>query len=271
MRIGVNKPTVVYKGHQHHIHYKGNALRDNLAKITERQPSEAEYVVSIGTPSTGLVRASYATSLLAVGVHFLATPVSESPSMITRPIAQEMQGRAITHDVILGSVISQAREDIVDGAIRYGNVTHLLFWDDDMGVEQDALNHALGRHQPVVIANYRKKAPPWQFVSKILDAGGAWHEVKTKKDSTGLEEVSFGGFGFALFAMEVLKAIPKPRFLPRYNEEHGRYTTEDVPFFAAVREAGFKVWCDHDLSKKVFHVGDFAFGWDTAPVRIDRE
>ena len=240
-----------------------------LSHITAQWPTYETYTtfnftvpdnfirVAICTPTAGSVKASYCTSLLAMSVHFLATPLEDEP---------ELQ-RAITHDVLIGASISQAREDMVDGAIKAGDVTHVLFIDDDMGFEQDALTLAIERGQPIVIANYRQKTPPWKFTARYQDSGGAWHECKTTKDTSGLEEVGFGGFGFALFEIEVLKALKRPRFLVRFNEEHQRYTTEDVPFFAACREAGYKVWVDHALSKKVYHIGDFSFNWTSSPIR----
>jgi hypothetical protein len=210
--------------------------------------------VAIWTLTAGAPKATYTTSLMGMGIYFMNTPIAgfDGP-------------RGFTYDLFIGSSIVAGREHAVESVLDAEDVTHLLFIDDDMGWKSDCLNIALSRDQPIVIANYRRKTSPFTFTARKQDG----NQCVTSKSSSFMEEVAYGGFGFALIQRDVLRDLKAPRFLPHFikkeDEVRGQYTTEDYPFYAACREQGYRVMVDHEVSKRVWHVGDFVYQWDKIP------
>lgn len=220
---------------------------------------EPMYNVAICTPTAGLVKATYTASLIGMVGWYLQTPIEEDDE------------RNVSYTLLIGSHIAQQREEMVEQAISDPSVTHVLFIDDDMGFQADCLNLALSRKKAIVLANYRKKNPPWSFTARKLTEDMRAVEVATDDLVRGLEPISFGGFGFCLIAVDVLKQMPKPRFLPQWIEHQQRYSTEDYPFFKAVQDLGLaEVYVDHDLSKKVLHIGDYTYMYGATPMKVKK-
>lgn len=212
--------------------------------------------VSICTPTTGVVKATYCASLLGMITHHLNNPV----------LGMEDESRNINYNLLIGSNISQQRDSMVQDSLSIATTTHVLFIDDDMGFEADCLNIALSRKVPIVLANYRRKAPPWPFTARILDAEAKKAvEVVTDETTHGLQQITFGGFGFCLIEASVLRGLKQPRFLNQWVEHQQLYTTEDYPFFKSIGESGTPVYVDHDLSKRIYHVGDYPYQYAFAP------
>ena len=207
--------------------------------------------VSICTPTAGKVEAVYCLSLEAMVLHFLTHPI----------LAQQYQSKNVRYQLRVGANIGEGRDQMVDVALEQGD-DYVLFIDDDMGFEPQALNVALSRQMPIVLANYRRKAPPGVFTAAGIDKDDNTFEIVTTKEKDSLEEAWVGGFGFCLIQTDVFKQIPKPRFLMTYMPETDRYTTEDYPFFTACRKAGIMPYVDHRLSKLCWHVGSYAYQWD---------
>ena len=202
--------------------------------------------VFVATPTAGAVQANYAISIAPMMLHYLNHQCRGT-------LARD---RKIHHQMILGSVIGDSRDKLVDLALEHP-ITHLLFIDDDMGFAEDALNVALNRQLPIVLGNYRVKCEPFNFTARANWDDEPLKIIDTTEDSSGVEPGSWGGFGFALIERRVLEAVKKPRFLGQYN--HDAYTTEDYPFFLAAKQAGFGAVIDHDLSKGLSHRGGFTF------------
>jgi hypothetical protein len=133
----------------------------------------------------------------------------------------------------------------------------VLFIDDDMAIDADAFLILARRRLPIVVCNYRMRGPPAEFTAMRLDHQG---RIETTVESTGLEPCDYAGFGLSLIETRVFKAMQRPHFLNRYIDD--AYSTEDVPFFLAAREAGFTAYVDHDASKRIGHVGQTTYRWD---------
>lgn len=204
--------------------------------------------VAICTPTAGTIHAAYCMSLTRMILYYLQTPV----------LAQEYTEKGVTTHMYVGANIGENRDKMADKAIEIG-ATHVLFIDDDMGFMPECLNIALARQMPIVLANYRRKCPPGRFTARNADNTS---DIKTTVDSTSLTECYFGGFGFCLIEIDVFKQVKKPRFLAYYDEKTNSYTTEDRPFFDKVHEAGIPVFCDQEISKRVWHNGNFAYTFD---------
>lgn len=139
--------------------------------------------------------------------------------------------------------------------------THILFVDDDVTFEPRAVDILIGRRHPIVGVNTTFKQFPIDFMAVALDGK---RRVPTTASSEGLEEVAYMGFGLCLIETRVFRGTPKPWFLPEYIADADTYTTEDNPFFARARKAGFPCLLDHDASKLVGHVGPYEYRWDSA-------
>jgi hypothetical protein len=214
--------------------------------------------VAICTPSSGSVKASYAISLVGLMAHYLAHPVEGYP---------EDEERKLSFDMLLSTTITTGREIMMRSVLAQHEATHFLFIDDDMGFQPDILNIALSRRKPMVIANYRRRTPPWTFTARVSDGNGGSLECITDDSKSGLERALFGGFGFALMETQMLDRIPVPRFSNNWVPETAMYTTEDVAFMERVAKIGEEVYVDHDISKRVYHVGDFVYKYDDCPMK----
>lgn len=160
-----------------------------------------------------------------------------------------------------GSGIAELRNILVNKAIKYEETTHILFVDDDQMFPADSI-HQLAKHDlPIVAANIVRKESNPRTNSKKIDSPDC---IFTLPNSTGLEEVESVGTGMMLIKREVFEALKEPYFFYDVEKNVG----EDVNFCRKARDAGFKIYIDHDLSKDVKHVGHFYWGHEhTTPYR----
>lgn len=199
-------------------------------------------------PSYGLPKNDFTYSLARLISYFATVRVfPEIPSQKLEPLSLE------------GSGIGAQRDDLVNAALRFPDVTHLCFIDEDMGFNPDVLHILARKRQPIVGCNYRMRVPPADFTALSLDRT---HRIQTTQEMSGLEEAFYIGFGFSLFEKEVFEKVEQPRFLQQWNAESRRYTTEDLPFFLKAREAGYKCYVDHDASKRIWHKGGMSYCWN---------
>lgn len=205
--------------------------------------------VAICTPSIGFMKSRYTASLIRMFFYYQTNPV----------LGQEQKARFLSYHMIEGSMIGAAREEFVRDVIALPQATHLLFIDEDMGFREDTLNIMLSRQMPIVSCNYRMKVPPCAFTCRKLDDSG-WLETTEEKNS--LEEASWSGFGFCLIERQVLEKMKSPMFQNVYVEQYKTYSTEDRSFFLQAAEHGFRPWVDHKASKKVYHIGNYAYSYD---------
>lgn len=152
-----------------------------------------------------------------------------------------------------GSGIAELRNLLVHNALDNQHTTHLLFVDDDQFFPSDSIHQLAAHDLPIVAANIVRKESNPRTNSKELNGD---NPVWTLPNSTGLEEVSFVGTGMMLIKREVFEKLSKPYFFYDVKENVG----EDVYFCRQAREAGYKIFIDHDLSKDVKHVGHFYWG-----------
>jgi hypothetical protein len=181
--------------------------------------------------------------------HYQNTPI----------LGQEEKPRYLSYHMIEGSMVGAAREEFVKDILELPQATHLLFIDEDMGFREDTLNILLSRQVPFVSCNYRMKVPPCNFTCRLAD-DSAWMETTEEKNS--LEEASMTGFGFSLIEREVLEATEAPRFSNVWVPKYNTYSTEDRSFCHLAIEKGFPPYVDHKASKRVYHIGNYAYSYD---------
>ena len=173
--------------------------------------------------------------------------------------------RKVKTFAVEGSILQDVRNLLIKHALAW-KPTHLLLVDADMKIPPDTLVKLLRHNEAVVGLNYVQRhvgALPNTFKKGYGKDG----RVATLSTSTGLVEVDHMGLGCVLIDARVFDYIQAPAFefhtVKTYDDE-GNVTDwhtkgEDVSFFEKVREAGIKVWMDHDVSKAVGHCGDFEF------------
>lgn len=206
-----------------------------------------EIRIAICVPTTGICRSWFAHSLTGLmGYGNALRSRADAGSMSITLFMQET------------SVIHANREMLAKQALEW-KATHVMFVDDDMVFDPTVLSILLGRRHAFVGCNYPKRGWPITFTTVRADGKG---HVITTKESSGLEEVAYTGFGVSLIEAQVFEKTPKPWFLPLYLQEGEMYTTEDNPFCERIRKAGFHVYVDHDASKLVGHSGLHTFTWE---------
>lgn len=151
------------------------------------------------------------------------------------------------------SCLSISREEALTLAEKDG-FTHWLSLDDDMGFPPDAVDRLIKHDLPIVAANYRRKQK--KVAGICLSTNG---EVINSEGKTGLEEVGWIGGGCSLVDVEKVKVVRPPRFSVLWVEERKSYMSEDYFFSMKLRENGIKIFCDHDLSNDMQHIGDVAY------------
>lgn len=152
-----------------------------------------------------------------------------------------------------GCNIHQARINIVKKALQY-DCTHVLFIDDDMVFEPDALERLLKRDKDIVGVNSMIRDLPLRSTVKIHNEAGE----QVYEFSDDLFECQAVGTGFMLIKLVVFKHIPKPWFFYKHDDNGDMTVGSDMWFCNKVKEAGFKVWCDPTI--KIGHIGDYIYG-----------
>jgi len=204
--------------------------------------------ISVCMPTTGLPRSEFAMSVANMCLHFMNTRIKEEGNQSI--ILRQWQS----------SCISNGREQLAMQSIKEG-ATHILFIDEDIGFDINTLHIMAARELPFLACNYRLRYEGLGFAAVNKDMTG---RIETTTESPDLEECAFCGFGFALIGREVFQSIPQPWFPIHWDLESKTYSTEDMPFYLAAREAGFQPMIDHVASKGIVHMGTKAYRWDVA-------
>ncbi len=158
-------------------------------------------------------------------------------------------------------VIQIARDTVLDEFLQNG--TDKLFWiDSDMVWSPgDFLRLlALSMKFPIVAAAYPVKVEPPVFHVNVED-------MELKPNDYGLLEMNGLGLGYCIMDRKACEAVAgkAPRVMDINGREmaevfridrtaKGHRRTEDMAFFADLREAGFTIWCDPSI--ELGHVGE---------------
>ena len=132
--------------------------------------------------------------------------------------------------------------------------THFLSLDDDQTFPGDVVEKMLSAEKPVLTCNYRKKIPEVEYVCSDLDG-----QMLNSTNRTGIEHIRMMGMGMALIDLSVLKDIPAPYFGAVWNVDTGKMIIEDEFFCRILWSHGVEIWCDHDLSRQIGHVGEHEY------------
>ncbi len=139
-----------------------------------------------------------------------------------------------------------------------------MFLDSDNIFPPDSL-HRLFRHQkPIVGATYVRRAGNHATLGEMANDDN----IEAIWEMDGLVAMKKMPFGCMLVKADVFHKLDKPHFRHKYdiqaadNNIPGGLTSEDHYFCERVRDVGYDVWCDVDLSKQVGHQGMKTYFWN---------
>jgi hypothetical protein len=177
-----------------------------------------------------------------------------------------------------GTYVHRARQNLIDNVPG----AHYILWlDSDMRFPKETLLRLIQHDKPMVGINYSTRGVPPRFVAikrvsiDHQEDGLGGKICATLEDSTGLEEVEAIGFGAVLMKAAIIPTLPtegEPWFwygLDKNDRE--LHVGEDVWFCRLVREAGWQIFVDHDLSKECAHVGVLEYKVQHAEGELERK
>lgn len=178
-------------------------------------------------------------------------------------------------NMLQGTAIHSLRQEFAEMALEKG-ASHILWLDTDHRFPADSFFRLLDRGLPMVGVNYStRKFPPSQVAFKKIATTPGESNVKlyTTPESSGIECVDALGFGMVLMDTKILKTLdPAERWFQFvYDKQSRRDVGEDVYFCRLVREAGWEIHVDHDLSKEIGHLGTFDYRVDHANMMLGEE
>jgi hypothetical protein len=200
----------------------------------------------------------------------------------------------IPNDVINidSAEITVARNTMASHALRHPHITHLLFVDDDMTFEADAVIDLLRDDKPIIGFVYPKRLFDLERFHKSAQAGKSLDDASadaldfvhrhlpnaTLSITEGRCQIAGVGMGLCLIQMSVFQTmidkgvvnIPDMTkaeqsggffdgpvigfFDPVFSDETGRYLSEDLSFCDRwIKQCGGEVWARVD--RKIGHIG----------------
>jgi hypothetical protein len=153
------------------------------------------------------------------------------------------------------SIVATARNTGVDLALK-AQTDFVLFLDSDMDVPPTTLLQLLAHQRDIVGATYVKRVPPHEVIGTAL-------AEQPLRGHGGLIEMERIPTGCLLIATKVFATLPRPFFRFGVDAESGTVAGEDFLFCDAVREAGFRIWCDPSLTQQIGHIGQQVYRMPT--------
>jgi hypothetical protein len=125
-----------------------------------------------------------------------------------------------------------------------GSYQWLWVMGDDHTFPNDTVTRLMGHDVDVIVPHCLKRYPPWMPVvfSHRNDDGDY---VAALLPQRGMVEIHAAGSAGMLIRRHVLEAVGDPWFTPSPDAAG---LNEDLHFCEKVREAGFRIWCDPEIT-----------------------
>lgn len=203
----------------------------------------------VTVPSNRDWKGKFGASFAGIYVHMMSKGVEGHQLM-------NIQMSALGQASCLNAARQRFIDEMLAGTATHGPYTHWLSLDDDMTFPLDLVSRLAVHKKDIVAINARHKTDEVKgslvgFDDKYLSSVG----------KTGLEEVKSIGGAIFLACVDSFRNIPKPHFETRWVAEKNDYLSEDRFFAGLLYLHGVKMYCDHDTSKLVTHVGDYDYSW----------
>jgi hypothetical protein len=214
--------------------------------------------IALCTPAHRQVEAKWAQCLAAMVAH-------------TSKARIELDGEPADIEfeifIVSSSLLLESRNRLVVEAINWG-ADYMLWMDADHVFPSDALLKLLSRSKLVVGCNYARRFTPTSPTASKYGEDDEMDLVwttKEKAEAGELEEVAHLGLGFCLVDMRTYAILEtqaeeagKEHFWPLFDmpvkPDGIGCIGEDVRYFRMLREAGIKVFLDHEVSWDVGHL-----------------
>ena len=161
----------------------------------------------------------------------------------------------------IGSVITIARRNLTDIFLK-SDFDYAWWIDSDMKFPIDAPIKLLKRGVQLVGCNYRRRRFPNPGFTGMMGTAGKYSELVTDDNSPAMQKVDVLPHGCVMVHRSVYESIPQPHYLQDYIPEINLEIGEDIYFCDKAKQAGIDVWCDHELSKEISHIGIFHFNYN---------
>lgn len=205
--------------------------------------------VLVAVPSQMTWFADFGMSLVNLVACFANTPVKGYHS-------QELRVANVK-----GSILPKQRLNALKLA-KEVDATHLLFLDSDHTFPQSTLHQLLSRGKDCIAANCVTKTIPATTTARGKGNDGFGEIVYSDPENHGVEKVWRVGTGVMLLSKRAYMQIPHSAFGMPYREEVDDYQGEDWTMADALDTAGVPIYVDHDLSRKIGHIGQFVYTHD---------
>lgn len=171
---------------------------------------------------------------------------------------KHLQANGIEFETIFyhHTVISTSRQDLTKMFLE-SDCDYAFWLDTDMAFAPETPYELLQHDLDIVGCNCRMRVlpDPW-FVGRKNG-----QELITDDNSPDLEEVDLVPHAIVMIHRSVYESMTEPYYTIKWKEETLTDIGEDMYFYDKAREKGYKLWCDHRLSKSVFHAGTIHFGY----------
>lgn len=176
-------------------------------------------------------------------------------------LRENTDGGALSMQQDFGTLLAGMRNSLTTDALEMG-ASHIMWLDNDMVFPDDLIVRMLSRGKPAVVGNYPMRRRPCKPTVKRSD--GTW--LYTWPVSSGLEEAAAAGLGCALIETSIYTAMSAPWHMALPDDDDGPGVGEDYYFWnkLKVEFSDIEVWCDHDVSKQLGHIGRKIFDWTDA-------
>ena len=151
-----------------------------------------------------------------------------------------------------GAILPNLRNMLAKKALET-KATHIIFIDSDMRFAPDTIHKLVKRNKDIIASNCKKRTQDEWTARK--DGKPVSSEFKK-----GIEEVDTIGMGVTCIKTSVFEKMAEPYFSTPWDTQEKKHVGEDVFFCHMAREAGFKIFIDHEVSGKVKHAGLVEFG-----------
>lgn len=201
-------------------------------------------------PSNRDLKGRFSTSFAGL-THYLTTPgIGNNLDYKLTHFTYHTQGYA--------SSLPITRQRLLDLVLDSG-FTHWLSLDDDMTFPMDIVDRLISHGKDIVSCNARRKTnsiEEKQGSCQALDG----HPINSSGKS-GLEELNTMGGAIFLAKIDSFRHIKKPHFQVVWSDSHNDYVGEDVYFSGLLKANGVRLWCDHDASQTIGHIGEYEYRW----------
>ena len=161
------------------------------------------------------------------------------------------------------TILLTQREKLAQQALEI-EADYSLWLDSDMLFPSTTAMRLMGHNKDIVCSNYMKRSVPIQSVA--YPERGNWDNWLPLEHDENLQEVEGVGMGCMLVKTSVFSNMETPWYEVSWVPEWQEFIGEDFYFCMAARQAGFNVWIDTLLNKKLKHVGVSEFTLQTVDI-----